>query len=163
LPSAAIERRPFLLDDESRREPSTYAVDLMADETRYVYGFAVTDTDVAEEWLYSYPKGRRRVLFERRNMGMTFGNSLTAVRAAAERVMRRISLYLSAAAQTAHEELGAVWRHMQNSVVVDDRTRHAIIDEGAVVAKLFEYFEERGIARAAEALAAADLGVHGIR
>ncbi|MEU9172025.1 ATP-binding protein [Streptomyces sp. NPDC048420] len=163
LPGARIERRPFLLDHESRGEPSTYAADLVIGGVRYVYGFAVSDTEVEEEWLYSYPKGRKRVLFERRRTDVTFGNSLGGERATAERVMRPNSLYLSAAAQTAHEELGAVWRDIKESWVVRDRQRHALIDHGAAVTKVLEYFEDLGIARAADVLAAADLGVHGVR
>lgn len=163
LPGAPIERRPFLLDHDSRREPSMYAVDMLIDEVRYVYGFAVTDTEVAEEWLYSYPKGRRRALFERHGMEMAFGNSLTGERVTAERVMRPNSLYLSAAAQTAHEELGAVWSSLQNCVVIDDRRRHVITNQGAFLTKIFEYFEDAGIARTSDVLTAADLGVHGVR
>jgi len=163
LPGARIERRPFLLDHESRGEPSTYAADLVIGGVRYVYGFAVSDTEVEEEWLYSYPKGRKRVLFERRKTDVTFGNSLGGERATAERVMRPNSLYLSAAAQTAHGELGAVWRDIQSPWVVRDRQRHALIDQGAAVTKVLEYFEAMGIARATDVLAAADLGVHGVR
>lgn len=163
LPGAPVERRPFLLDRESKGEPSTYAVDVLIDEVRYVYGFAVTDTEVAEEWLYSYPKGRRRVLFERHGMEMAFGNSLTGERVTAERVMRPNSLYLSAAAQTAHEELGALWSALQDCVVIDDGQRHFITDHGAFATKIFEYFEKVGIARTADVLRAADLGVHGVQ
>ncbi|MET7567610.1 ATP-binding protein [Streptomyces sp. NPDC005492] len=163
LPGAPIERRPFLLDHESRNEPSTYAVDLLIDEIRYVYGFAVTDTEVAEEWLYVYPKGRKRVLFERRGMDVTFGNSLGGERAAAERVMRPNSLYLSAAAQTAHEQLGVVWEKMHSVQVVNDRTRHALTTGGALLTQLFETFEKAGLAGSDAVLAAADLGAHGVR
>ena len=163
LPGAPIERRPFLLDRESRNEPSTYAVDVLIDGIRHVYGFAVSDTEVEEEWLYVYPKGRKRMLFERRGMDVTFGNSLTGERAAAERVMRSNSLYLSAAAQTAHEQLGAIWAQLKGAVVVDDSTRHGLTDIGAFLTGVYEQFEEWGLARGDAVLAAADLGVHGVR
>jgi hypothetical protein len=163
LPDAAIERRPFLLDQESRREPSTYAVDVLADGVRYVYGFSLTDTEIEEEWLYAYPKGRKRTVFERRGMEVTFGNSLTGERAAAERVMRPNSLYLSAAAQTAHAQLGAVWSTLGKGHIVDDRTRHALTSGDAFLTTVLGVFERYGVARASDVLAAADLGVHGLR
>ncbi|MFF5305873.1 ATP/GTP-binding protein [Streptomyces sp. NPDC013161] len=163
LPGAPIERRPFLLDHESRNEPSTYAVDVLIDKVRHVYGFSVSDVEVEEEWLYVYPKGRKRILFERRGMDVTFGNSLTGERAAAERVMRSNSLYLSAAAQTAHEQLGEIWAELTGAQVVDDSTRHALTNVGAVLAGLYESFEKSGLARGDKILAAADLGVHGVR
>lgn len=163
LPGAPIARRPFRLDHVSRGEPSSYAVDVLVGEVRYVYGFAVSDAAVEEEWLYSYPKGRRRVLFERRGMDVTFGSSLSGERVAAERVMRPNSLYLSASAQTAHEELGGIWQGVQEARVVDDRTRTALTQGGAFLSRLFEEFEQLGLARAVDLLAAADLGVHGVR
>ncbi|MFJ2608690.1 ATP/GTP-binding protein [Streptomyces sp. NPDC091279] len=163
LPGAPIERRPFLLDHGSRNEPSTYAADVLIDGVRHVYGFALSDTEIEEEWLYVYPKGRKRILFERRGMDVTFGNSLTGERAAAERVMRPNSLYLSAAAQTAHAQLGAVWETLGMGAVIDDRTRHGLTNDGAVLTSLYETFEQVGIARGDKVLAAADLGVHGVR
>ncbi|MFJ4785653.1 ATP/GTP-binding protein [Streptomyces sp. NPDC088794] len=163
LPGAPIERRPFLLDHASRNEPSTYAVDVLIDGVRHVYGFAVSDAAIEEEWLSVYPKGRKRILFERRGMDVTFGNSLTGERAAAERVMRPNSLYLSAAAQTAHEQLGAVWEGVARAQVVNDRTRHALTTGGAFLTQMFERFEKLGLARSHEVLAAADLGVYGVQ
>lgn len=109
LPGAQVPRRPFLLDHGSRDEPSSYAVDVLVDGVRYVYGFGITDAEVTEEWLYAYPRGRRRVLFEREHMTMTYGATLTGERVAVERTVRPNSLYLSAAAQASHKRLGPVW------------------------------------------------------
>ncbi|MEE1763812.1 AAA family ATPase [Streptomyces sp. SP18BB07] len=163
LPDAPVERRPFLLDHDSRREPSRYAVDVLVDQVRYVYGFAVSDRSVEEEWLYSYPRGRKRVLFERRAMDVTFGTTLSGERVAAERVMRPNSLYLSAAAQNAHVELSRVWRAIKGAAVVSDDIRHAITQGGALLARVLAVFEEAGLARGADVLTAADLGVQGVR
>lgn len=105
LPGAPVPRRPFLLDHTSRDEVSTYAADVLLDGVRYAYGFSVTDHEIVEEWLYSYPKARRRVLFERSAMAMTYGATLGGGKVAAERILRPNSLYLSAAAQSSHTEL----------------------------------------------------------
>ncbi|MFJ6389451.1 ATP/GTP-binding protein [Streptomyces sp. NPDC091972] len=163
LPDEPIPRRPFLLDHENMRRPSSYAVDVLVDGTRYVYGFTVGDRAVEEEWLYSYPKARRRVLFERTGQGVTFGASLTGERAAAERIMRANSLYLSAAAQMGLQELSAVWEATQVDDVIDDQTRQLASGSGSLTVAMFRMFEAIGIARADDLLAAADLGVAGVR
>ncbi|MET9529818.1 ATP-binding protein [Streptomyces sp. NPDC006649] len=163
LPGAAVPRRPFLLDHASRSECSSYAVDVLVSGVRHVYGFSVTDSEVTEEWLYTYPKARRRILFERAGMTMTYGATLTGERAAAERMMRPNSLYLSAAAQTSHKRLGEVWSVLVHSAVIEDSNRQSTVTAGAVTALMFEVLEEAGLSVGAQALAAADLGVHGIR
>lgn len=164
LPDAPVRRRTFLLDRESCQEPSSYAIDLLLESVRYVYGFSVTDREIAEEWLYAYPKGRRRVLFERDQMTMTYGVTLTGERVAVERMMRPNSLYLSAGAQSAHRQLGAVWRVVSGSFVVGDGTRQAVVDAGAVAALMYETFARLGLPLlGGDVLAVADLGVHGIR
>ncbi|MFJ4006903.1 ATP/GTP-binding protein [Streptomyces sp. NPDC090023] len=163
LPDEPVKRRPFLLDHDSRRESSSYAVDLLIDGVRHVYGFSTGDRAIEEEWLYSYPKARKRVLFERKGGAVTFGASLTGERAAAERIMRANSLYLSAAAQSGHVALSGVWEAVQRTNVIDDQTRHVLTKAGSLTATVFDSFERVGIARAEELLAAADLGVHGVR
>src|SRR5699024_6682928 len=50
-----------------------FVVDLMLSGVRHTYGFAVDDDRVVEEWLYSYPRRRKRVVFERDEESFTFG------------------------------------------------------------------------------------------
>ncbi|MFJ5225613.1 ATP/GTP-binding protein [Streptomyces sp. NPDC088400] len=162
LPNAPVPRRPFLLDHESRLEPSSYAVDLLVEGVRYVYGFSVSDAEVVEEWLYAYPKARKRVLFERARMAMTYGASLTGERMAVERTMRPNSLYLSAGAQSAHPQLGAVW-HALDGGVLGDGSRQAVTEVGASVVATYKRLEEIGLPLRTDVLAVADLGVHDMR
>ncbi|MFE2032878.1 ATP/GTP-binding protein [Streptomyces scopuliridis] len=163
LPEAPVPLRPFLLDHESRHEPSSYAVDLLVKGVRYVYGFSLAGPGIIDEWLYAYPKGRKRVLFERNGMTMTYGATLAGGRVAAERIMRLNSLYLSAAAQSSHRELGVVWSVLEAPLALGDATRQAITEDGATAALFYEAFETLGLTLATEVLAAADLGAHGIR
>lgn len=64
-PGVGPRRQPFLLDPEVAAEPSSYAVDVMVDGVRHTYGFSLDDGQVLEEWLYSYPRHRKRTVFER--------------------------------------------------------------------------------------------------
>ena len=72
-PGGGVRREPFALSNEAAEEPSVFVVDLMLSGVRHTYGFAVDDDRVVEEWLYSYPRRRKRVVFERDEESFTFG------------------------------------------------------------------------------------------
>ncbi|HEY0935944.1 MAG TPA: ATP-binding protein [Trebonia sp.] len=72
-PGRGTRRLPFRLDPAVAAEPSSYAVDLLVDGVRTTYGFSLDDTQILEEWLYSYPLRRRRVVFERNREEFNWG------------------------------------------------------------------------------------------
>lgn len=78
VPGGGIERTPFLLDPGSIAEPSWYVVDLSLDGVRYTYGFSVDGHSVREEWLYSYPLGRKRTVFQRTSDGIKLGSDISS-------------------------------------------------------------------------------------
>jgi hypothetical protein len=109
-PGGTIARRPFKFDAQSRQRPTTLAINIIVDDVHYEYGFSVDDRQVVEEWLYSYPKKRARVLFERNQAdGIKFGPSLTGLRQNIAKLTRPNSLYLSAAAANNHEQLSKIY------------------------------------------------------
>lgn len=64
----AIPQVPFLFDEESRHEPTTFETSFIHDETAYEFGFRVDRERVREEWLFAWPSGgRMRRLLERRS------------------------------------------------------------------------------------------------
>ncbi|MFJ6775274.1 ATP/GTP-binding protein [Kitasatospora sp. NPDC091257] len=74
-PDGGVARQPFRLEEAARREPSWYVVDLLIDGIRYTYGFSVDDDRVVDEWLHSFPRGRKRKIFERSADGVEIGDS----------------------------------------------------------------------------------------
>jgi hypothetical protein len=109
-PGGIIDRRPFKLDAASRQRPTTLVVNFTCDDVHYEYGFSVDDRTVTEEWLYSFPKKRTRVLFERGpDMDIKFGPTLTGLRQNIAKLTRPNSLYLSAAAANNHEQLTPIY------------------------------------------------------
>ncbi|MFI5889009.1 ATP/GTP-binding protein [Actinoplanes sp. NPDC051513] len=108
LPEDPIPRWPFRLDTESRNAPSEFVFEFVHDGVRYEYGFSLNDTVILEEWLFSWPKGRRLVLFERTGMEISFGSSLTGHKAAIAELVRENSLFLSAAAANNQAQLRSV-------------------------------------------------------
>ncbi|HYD12424.1 MAG TPA: ATP-binding protein [Allosphingosinicella sp.] len=99
----------------NRKGTSLFEVEIMLDEVRYRYGFCGTITHFCEEWLYSYPKGRERILFHRRSRGdavshddsFEFGSFLKGGKrdnSSTARRTRQNSLFVSAGAQDNQED-----------------------------------------------------------
>lgn len=112
-PDGGVPRRPFKLDPTVTRQPSGYVVDLLVDDVRYTYGFTVDDHVVLDEWLYSYPEKRKRVLFERERDAIKVGSTVPEMRAKMEileQLMRPNALFLSLAAQSNVAEVAPVFR-----------------------------------------------------
>lgn len=110
-PEGGVPRQPFRLDPASAASPSTFVVDLLLDGVRYVYGFVVDDDRVLQEWLYGYPRGKKRVIFEREGASVGFGSTVSESRARAEalaELTRPNALFLSLAAQVGLMELTPV-------------------------------------------------------
>ncbi|SER13547.1 AAA family ATPase [Lentzea albida] len=108
-PEAGVPRRAFAFADEER--PSVFVVELVLDDVRYTYGFEVDDRNVREEWLYSYPASRKRVLFERDGNGLRFGSTVED-RPRLEvlgSLLRPNALFLSLAAQSSSALVQPVW------------------------------------------------------
>jgi hypothetical protein len=73
-PGLGIKRQPFRLDPSRAEEPSSYIADLLINGVHYTYGFTLNDDRVIAEWLYSYPKKRRRIIFQRDHDEFTWGD-----------------------------------------------------------------------------------------
>ena len=111
-PGAGVRRIPFRLSARSMVEPSTFVVDVMVDWVQYVYGFAVDDEKVIQEWLYAYTKRRRRVIFERTGERVDLGSSTAENKAKGKLIAamtRPNALFLSAAAQAGLPEVEPVY------------------------------------------------------
>ncbi|MGW1173050.1 AAA family ATPase [Kitasatospora sp. NPDC002543] len=74
-PDGGVARQPFRLEEAARGEPSWYVADLLIGGIRYTYGFSVDDERVVDEWLHSFPHGRKRKIFERSADGLEIGDS----------------------------------------------------------------------------------------
>lgn len=110
LQSKRTPRKPFLLDVEHPRLPSTYSFDMVIAGIRYEYGFSLSADGIDAEWLIDYPNGRRRLLFDRvsdRDEPFEFGRALSGSAGIAAAVSRR-ELLLSRAAVLEQSDLARV-------------------------------------------------------
>ncbi len=113
-PNPLAEIKPFKLHDKSISQPSTFEVVFVQENVRYLYGFSATPKNVVEEWFYSYPFKRRRVLFERNanssnsNKGFKFGDYWKGEGMRLADMTRPNALFISTAAQFNHPLAGIV-------------------------------------------------------
>ena len=119
-----IPYHPFLLDDSSVDKPTRFdsmftvnGRDASAPQEIYEYGFSCTDAEYTDEWLHRIVRHKRQttqVLFHRttedRNVQVSFGGRLRGENRAIASLTRPNSLFLSAAAQNNHPQLGAIHR-----------------------------------------------------
>ncbi|WP_242579579.1 AAA family ATPase [Streptomyces sp. MST-110588] len=116
-PDGGVLRHPFLLDEEARGEPSWYIADLLLGGVRYTYGFAVDDERVVEEWLDSYPRGRKRSLFERKGEHVSPGDSQRSGQLAlVESITEPNVLFLSLAARSKQKDFRPVYDWFSRSL-----------------------------------------------
>ncbi|MGW2028984.1 AAA family ATPase [Streptomyces sp. NPDC001811] len=116
-----VHRRPFLLDTVAPSECSWYVVDLLVRGVRYAYGFEVDDESVRSEWLYAYPEGRKRVVFERDGEAFRVGSSQSDAKAlyTVAEVTAPNALFLSMAARSRQSvtSLSLVYRWFRTELV----------------------------------------------
>ncbi|MFI5756229.1 ATP/GTP-binding protein [Streptomyces sp. NPDC051569] len=129
-PTGGVPRRPFALRRDAASHPSSFAVDFVVAGVHHQFGFSVDDERVTEEWLYYYPEGRQRRLYERgAGEPVTFGRWLTGRRKLIAELLRPNSLYLSVAAAQGHEQLGEVFRWFQYGLrMATDHDFHRRLD-----------------------------------
>ena len=116
-----IPHAPFLLDQVSANKPTAFdcmfTINDHAEQEVYEYGFACTDAEYTHEWLHRVVRRKRQttqVLFDRKTTNgethVTFGSRLRGENRLTAALTRPNSLFLSAAAQNNHPQLGAVHR-----------------------------------------------------
>jgi predicted ATPase len=109
-PKGGVPRRAFALSQSCKARPTKIELEFVMDDTRYRYGIHATDDAFTEEWLYSFPRGRRQMLFERSSPDkIKFGRTLKGQNKVISELMRPNSLFLSAAAQNGHEQLSKAY------------------------------------------------------
>lgn len=162
---------PFLLDEDSRRRPSRYDVDIVLSGIRYHYGYSLNGEVIVNEWLYSYPLGSSRqirsTLFSRKtsekssSVEIYFGKGLRGENRQIAKLVRPNSLFLSVAAQNAHPQLTPLFDFFNDKVA---RRLHDTESPAGLAQQLFAYFgtDERRKSIALDFLKAADIGIRGI-
>lgn len=156
---------PFLLNEYSRHDPSSYDADFIIDGARYHYGFTLDGNSILTEWLYSFNLAAKRqsrtVLFHRDHTleePLYFGKGLKGDNKRISKSMRPNSLFLSIAAQNDHPQLSVVFKYI--SEMISTRLEQ-LGNPGAVTRQLVAYFGKNKARKetAFEFLRAAEIGI----
>jgi len=113
-----ITRNYFRLDNSCKTTPSKFDCDIIIDNIRYHFGFAVDDEIILEEWLYAYPQGTRQVWYHRKkDESMYFGKFLKGKNRIIESLTRSNSLFISVAAQNNHDQLLKIYKYFNDNFI----------------------------------------------
>jgi len=124
-PEAPIEIDSFRLGSESSM-PSTFEVDILLGDIRYVYSFTLNTKEIVAETLHVFRNARRQLWFSRGEDGSTSvrtGKGLQGENKTIQNLMRPNSLFLSAAAQNNHVQLTPLYRWFTTAANVLDLGR----------------------------------------
>lgn len=154
-----VPRTPFKLASDARQEPSVFVVELITEGVPYTYGFSLNDDEVLEEWLYSYPEKRKRVIFERERSEIKFGSTveMKAKLEVLEELTRSNALFLSACARLKLDPLMPVYHWFSGRVDIrrGSNPTPSLVDlVGRFLAK-----ESKNTSRLIALLRAADVGI----
>jgi hypothetical protein len=161
-PDQRVPVEPFAGDDPDL--PSEFSVDFLVAGVRHQYGFAANPQAVLREWLYVYPKGKRQLWFSRVvGKPISFGTKMPGENKTIEGLVRKNSLFLSAAAQNNHEALLHVYKWFSEALSFG--TSHLTYFAGRTVysANAAQFCqEETDKAVIVRLLRQADLGIAGL-
>jgi AAA15 family ATPase/GTPase len=159
-----VPRKPFRLSVTSRTRPSVYVAELVIDGVPYTYGFSLDDSEILEEWLYSYPEKRRRTLFSRKRGEIRIGTTLGELKPKLEmleELTRSNSLFLSAAARLNLESLTPVYHWFRSRLRIKSSRRRPALGLAEKI-QVFLARRPENRERLTSLLAAADVGITGI-
>ena len=115
-PGSGTSAEPFLFDDKSQKEPTSFEIIFYHNKIRYQYGFTATKERIHDEWLFASPKKSNQKWFERsfdKKTGKTdwkFGSYYKGEKMNLADKTRDNALFLSVAAQWNHEQLTSVYK-----------------------------------------------------
>jgi AAA15 family ATPase/GTPase len=117
--STRIDRKPFRLDPECEKSPSSYNIELILGGIRYEYGFSVDDAEVKSEYARRYPRGKAVTIF-RREYGepVRLGEEHRAKGRAVQEILRSNSLFLSAASAADHPGLTPLYQWFHSNLTL---------------------------------------------
>ncbi len=140
------------------KQPSRFEADWVFDGNKYSYRFCVNQERVLNEALYAYPNGREQRWFSREDGApMYFGPALSGPNKVIEQLTRANSLFLSAAAQHGHEQLGQLQRRIVEGVEFVTQERNTLLHHSQYVGKYPELREQ-----VLRLIREADLGITGL-
>lgn len=113
---------PYKLDKSYIDQPTSLEIEFLnIDNIRYRYGFRFDSLEIKEEYLYYYPIGRERKLFERKKgKKISYGDDLEGDKKIIERQLLINNLFLSKAANSNNVQLKMVYDYFNHLFFASD-------------------------------------------
>ncbi|KXG44580.1 AAA family ATPase [Tepidibacillus decaturensis] len=112
---------PFKLDKKSELRPSLFEIFFVANGVKYVYGFKIDQKEVHEEYLYFYPKGRQKLIFERLLINGKYKYKFNQDKEEQETLSKRTlenRLYLSTATEWNYEPMAVPFKWFKEKLQI---------------------------------------------
>jgi hypothetical protein len=145
---------PFIFDDVSKNEPTTFGIKFTNEEILYDYHFSYNSENIIDEVLKYYPKNKAATIFERHDQKFIFVNDKAKQRMISEAVKENV-LYLSVSSQLKYAPSQEVFEWFQKFLVITNGDPEHLIE---ILIKRMESdhsFETRVL----KALRIADFGI----
>lgn len=116
-PGQGIRQMPHKLDGFDK--DSTYRIQFITNDVRYVFGFTLKNMVVVDEYLYCFPNGRQTKVFERSSEMFTAGSKFRGRFNTCKDVLKPNRLLLSCAANfSSVEEVMAAYKFFSDELVI---------------------------------------------
>lgn len=116
-PGQGIRQMPHKLDGVDK--DSTYRIQFITNDVRYVFGFTLKNMVVVDEYLYCFPNGRQTKVFERSSEMFTAGSKFRGRFNTCKDVLKPNRLLLSCAANfSSVEEVVAAYKFFSDELVI---------------------------------------------
>ena len=116
-PGQGIQQTPHKLDGYERE--STYKIQYVKNNTRYVFGFSLRNMLVTDEYLYYFPNNKQTRIFERSEDSFVEGSKFRGKFSSCKNVLKPNRLFLSCAANfSAVNEVMEAYNFFSNDLVI---------------------------------------------
>lgn len=130
---AKIAVEPFMLDDTTQIQPTSFEFIYICEGIKYVYGFSINSTSVEEEYLLAYYTAKPTTLFERKH-GTEYnfkGNDVKRQKELSEKTNAN-RLYLPVAAEWGYHKLSLAYAWFENMFAQYENVRISDVLESIV-------------------------------
>lgn len=153
---AEIPVSPFLLNDYSKNDPTSFEFTYILDGIKYIYGFSATKEKIMHEYLYHTPKGQKAIVFERDCQSFKFTEQKAKRKLISEMVAEN-QLFFSVACTMNDMECTSAMRWFREYVLFSR-------DYSDIPRQLLDYSNDPNMLQAIKNYAReADLGIDDIR
>lgn len=153
-----IDYFPFKLDMKYLYKPSKFEVVFIRNDIKYIYGVSFTNEKIIGEYLYYYPKGRKALIFDRKDTNnYRFAIDKKEQKFISKKTLDNV-LYLSNSTQLNYKKTSEAFDWFKDTLGVIRATDHPRLTDFTIQSANKDIKIKEFVLKA---LAEADLGING--